>query len=403
MNFFSDENRNNFNFKNVFAKKPIKKQYRCTCPLFSNIKKCFSEKVCNCNCNCCDCSIFSCSCCSCGKIRDCAKNRPYCFAGIIAGIFLILLILIIIIAVSVSNKKKKQDKEVQNINNNLQNFASIESKYKDLLNHDKGTLTEFCNYLSSKYSNLSEEEKVKLAFRWITENIKYDEDGTVDRDPDTFFQSRETVCSGYARLLARLLTSMNYNADNIKNIAGYAKGAGYSVLVEPKVEHEWNAVKINGKWCLIDATWDAGQENYTYFCTNPKCFVRDHLPEKEENQFLDNPINLNTFHNYAWTNGLFCTINGEINADKSISNSCSGKYTFKYDEKYDDQIGAITEDKDKDKIEKLEIKKIKNGVAEINYKIKNSQELYLYITKKTNIDETSYKHSVIVSLYVKCG
>jgi len=344
--------------------------------------------------------IFSFSCCSCSNIRDFAKKHPYCFAGIIASICLFIIILIIIIAVAVSKKNKDEE---QNSNSNLKNFANIESKYKDLLSHDDGTLTEFCNYLSSKYSNLSEEDKVKLAYRWITENIVYDKDRNVERDPDKFFQSKTTVCSGYARLFTRMLKAMNYKEENIKNIAGYAKGGEYTVLVEPKIDHEWNAVKINGNWCLIDATWDAGEKNYTYFCTNPKCFVRDHLPEKDENQFLDKPINLNTFHNYAWTNGLFCELNGEISEDKSISNSCSGKYTFKYDSKYDDQIGAATNSGDNNKIEKLEVNKIKSGVVEINYKVKSGKSLYIHITKKTNIDSTSYKHTAIASLYIKCS
>ena len=251
MNFFSDENRNNFNFKNVFKKRSPKKRYRCLCPIFSNIKQCCKEKICTCDCNCCDCSVLSCSCCSCscGNIKNFVKNRPYCFAGIIASIFIFILILIIIIAVLVS-KKKKEETNSENSNINLKNFATIESKYKDLLNHDDGTLTEFCNYLSSKYSTLSDEDKVKLTYRWLTENIVYDKDGNVKRDPDEFFQSKTTVCSGYARLFTQMLKAMNYNEENIKNIAGYAKGGEYSVLVEPIDDHEWNAVKINGKWCV---------------------------------------------------------------------------------------------------------------------------------------------------------
>ena len=407
MNFFSDENRNNFNFKNVFKKRSPKKRYRCLCPIFSNIKQCCKEKICTCDCNCCDCSVLSCSCCSCscGNIKNFVKNRPYCFAGIIASIFIFILILIIIIAVSVS-KKKKEETNSENSNINLKNFATIESKYKDLLNHDDGTLTEFCNYLSSKYSTLSEEDKVKLTYRWLTENIVYDKDGDVERNPDKFFQSKTTVCAGYASLFTQMLKAMNYNEENIKNISGYAKGDEYDVNTEQeklKADHQWNAVKINGKWCLIDATWDAGKTNYTYFCTDPKCFVRDHLPEKSENQFLDKTIDLTTFHNLAWTNGLFCELNGEIIADKSISYSCSGKYTFKYDSKYDDQIGAFTKKEDENKINKLEIKKIKSGVVEINYQVKSGEELYIHISKTTMVDSTSYKHTAIASLFVKCS
>ena len=134
--------------------------------------------------------------------------------------------------------------------------------YNNIGDNADGTLAEFCEYLSKEASDLKEDQKVNLAYKWITENIKYDTEGvkagTEERDPDKFFKSRKTVCSGYAHLMYKLLVSMNYDKDNIKNITGYAKGEGYSVYEVPKVSHEWNAIKIDGKWCLIDATWDAG-------------------------------------------------------------------------------------------------------------------------------------------------
>ena len=146
-------------------------------------------------------------------------------------------------------------------------------------------MTQFCDYLKSKYSSLSEEEKVKLVYRWITKNIKYDEDGDVERDPEKFFGSKTTVCSGFARLFKKLLVSMDYNEENILNIYGYAKGVDYNVNKLPDVTHEWNAVKFNNEWCLLDATWDSQETNYSYFWTRPSCFVRDHLPEEKQKEY----------------------------------------------------------------------------------------------------------------------
>ena len=204
--------------------------------------------------------------------------------------------------------------------------------YNNIGKNDKGTLAQFCQYLSSESSGLNENQKVNLAYKWITENIKYDheglEAGTQITDPDKFFKSRKTVCSGYARLLRRLLESMDYNPDNIKNIIGYAKGAGYSVYEEPESNHEWNAIKMNGKWCLFDAIWDEGETYYEYFCPNPNCFVRNHLPENPEEQFLDKPLDLETFHGLAWTTGGFCQFDATIVEDKSYYNQCNGKFTL---------------------------------------------------------------------------
>ena len=92
-------------------------------------------------------------------------------------------------------------------------------------------MTQFCDYLKSKYSSLSEEEKVKLVYRWITKNIKYDKDGDVERDPEKFFESKTKVCSGFARLFKKLLISMDYNEENILNIYVYTKGVDYNVNI----------------------------------------------------------------------------------------------------------------------------------------------------------------------------
>ena len=391
MNFFSDENRNNYskNLKYFQNQNPTpKKQYRCTCPLFSKIGECCSS----CNLNCCsNCSFPSCNC-SCSNIRTFINKRPYCFASIVVGILLFIIILIIIIAVSVKKKNKdgtEDEKQLQ---------LEVSEIYNNIGDNDKGTLAKFCNYLSSSASHLKESQKVDLAYKWITENIKYDTEGvaagTEVRDPDKFFESRKTVCTGYAHLLYRLLTAMNYNQDNIKNITGYAKGNGYSVYQEPKVDHEWNAINIDGKWCLVDATWDAGKNetDYAYFCTRPECFVRDHLPSNDEYQFLDTPIDLNTFHNYVWTSGAFCQFNAKIVEDKSFYNQCSGKFTLTYNIDYDTELHINKNDD-----VTFEMKKINNGY-EVNYsaKGKGNFELVMFL-----IDE-NMNGPHIGTIYIKC-
>ena len=396
MNFFSDEMRNNykFNANNAFKQNTSKKKYRCICPIFSNIKQFFSEKVCNRNCQCADC-------CCCGSIRHFIKYHPYCFAGIFSAIFFIFLMIIVIIIVTTNKKDKDKDKEIVPKTtkiNEFKNFDELDEIYNDMLNNDDGTLDQFREYLASKASNLNEEQKVHLVYRWLTENIIYDTDGDVERDPKEFFQEKTTVCSGYARLFRSLLTAMNYDDAKIINIAGYAKGSDYSVLKDPEVTHEWNAVKINDEWCLIDATWDAGVKNYTYFCTRPECFVRDHLARNESERFLDNPIDVTTFHHYAWTSGLYCVMNGQISEDVSIKNSCSGKYTFKYDAEYDDSIKATMDSDNQNNVE-VSVNKIKSGEVEISYNVKVKGGYYIYIIQ---YDVESGKGNIIASLYVQC-
>ena len=139
---------------------------------------------------------------------------------------------------------------------------------------------------------------------------------------------------------------MNYDDTKIKNIQGYAKGAGYSVYTEPVSNHEWNAVNIKGHWCLLDTTWDVDNEQFYYLCTPPSCFVRDHLPDNNEDQFLKKPLSLQSFHNKVWTNGQFCYFKGEVIEDKSIYNVCGrGKFKVKYKVDFDTQLLINKNDK----------------------------------------------------------
>jgi len=397
MNFFSDENRNNYNFnKNnyIFDKNTPKKRYRCVCKcnLLSRLKNLCSK----CNLNCCsNCSCPKCP--TCSNIHSFAKSRPYCFALIISGITLFIIILIIIIAVFSKKKSDEKEKEQSQQSQQSKEYMNI---YNKIGNNDKGTLTQFCSFLSKEASHLSEDGKVNLAYKWITTNIKYEEDTTnAIREPDKFFQSRKTVCTGYAYLLYKLLISMNYNPDNIRNITGYAKGAGYNVLNDPEENHMWSSVKINGKWCLFDATWDAGKSDYAYYCPKPECFTRDHWPSESEYQYLSNTISFDTFKNYVWTSGAFCQFNAKITKDKSYyTNSCgSGEGTFTIDYNVDYNTELYIKDNDKFK---YKITPINKGFkVDYNYNnLGNNEQIEIQMFM---LDE-NFEKPYIGTIYIIC-
>ena len=118
----------------------------------------------------------------------------------------------------------------------------------------------------------SEREKVRSIFRWITSHIIYDDTGlanhTYTRDPIEVLERRKTICGGYAALFQALCSQTG-----IKSyiISGHARvGDSWRNL------HDWNAVKIDGKWYLLDVTWDRGDDRY--FLTPPETFIKDHFP-----------------------------------------------------------------------------------------------------------------------------
>lgn len=73
------------------------------------------------------------------------------------------------------------------------------------------------------------------------------------------------VCSSYSKAYALLLKEF---------------GIENEILEAPEMDHAWNLVKLEGKWCHIDCTWDdpgdGGAENYNYFGMNDALISRDH-------------------------------------------------------------------------------------------------------------------------------
>ena len=144
--------------------------------------------------------------------------------------------------------------------------------------------------------------RLRAAFIWITENIEYDIKAFQIEDPRAgqvsyILKKKKAICGGYAALL-------QYFCDTYK-IEGYVvEGRGRSTNNDVYVtntkfasNHAWNAVKINGQWRLLDATWAAGAvgdederedveklkyrrsfEEFYYF-TPPERFALTHYPK----------------------------------------------------------------------------------------------------------------------------
>uniref|UniRef100_A0A1I8H9Q4 TGc domain-containing protein n=1 Tax=Macrostomum lignano TaxID=282301 RepID=A0A1I8H9Q4_9PLAT len=140
------------------------------------------------------------------------------------------------------------------------------------------TLQSLAAYIESAAS--TDMEKVRAVYMWITGNI-------------TIF--------GVAS----------------KQITGFAKDFGYSPLkaltVDTRVNHDWLAVRVDGKWGFIDCLLGSGcfsdsgvfQRRRTdfYFLPAPEVFLNDHFPLLNSNpeaskpwQLMKDPIDLKTFH-----------------------------------------------------------------------------------------------------------
>lgn len=98
---------------------------------------------------------------------------------------------------------------------------------------------------------------------------------------------KKTMCTGYAYLVKELCFLANIECEIID---------GYGRTLDANVDdlnpnHSWNAVKLNGKWYLCDATWSSGYSlnnifiadyNDGYFLTDPNLFGKNHYPLDEK-------------------------------------------------------------------------------------------------------------------------
>ncbi len=163
--------------------------------------------------------------------------------------------------------------------------------------------------------------KVRAIFRWITDNIAYDNKFYnkyyyKGKEPKTFscsgdslgcaikkevwetryinnvLDDKKGVCQGYSMLFKKMCNLAGIEAEVIP---GYVRTEDYEIGNMGNLDHAWNAFKIDFYYYLVDATWAAGgcakdddekllpfnkHFNDYYWLTPPDDFARNHFPEE---------------------------------------------------------------------------------------------------------------------------
>lgn len=102
---------------------------------------------------------------------------------------------------------------------------------------------------------------------------------------EKLYKHKKTMCTGYAYLVKELSFFANIECEIID---GYGRTTTTNVDTLELSNHSWNAVKLNNKWYLADATWSSGyfddynifinDYNDGYFLTDPILFAKSHYP-----------------------------------------------------------------------------------------------------------------------------
>jgi hypothetical protein len=187
----------------------------------------------------------------------------------------------------------------------------------------------------------TEMEKARVLFRWITANIQYDDDGYNSGqyghdNAEEVLKVRNGVCDDFSELYMAMAKSAGLEAEKV---SGYAKGYGYVEGKKfEKTDHAWNALKIDGKWHLFDATWAQGYGeddrgrlksvkhfDEEWFDADPRTFIYKHLPEEAKWQLLPKPITKMEYEKMPYASPEFFSLG--IDANQALSLARSGKIT----------------------------------------------------------------------------
>lgn len=152
----------------------------------------------------------------------------------------------------------------------------------------------------------TEMEKLQAIHDWVATFIYYDYYGLVNNttvyDTWNVYEKKGTICEGYANLTAFMCRSVGIPC---KKIHGYALGAGTEgvwteeILEKEETNHAWNEAYVDGRWVILDTTWDSKNKNSEtnpdaityeecsnyYFDIGIEDFSKDHLIMKDGDGF----------------------------------------------------------------------------------------------------------------------
>jgi hypothetical protein len=174
-------------------------------------------------------------------------------------------------------------------------FAAIDRHALAAAQADEASIASLAAYLIQPAK--TDTDKARALFRWLTDRIAYDASLLKDTDanrPEHVLKNRKAVCMGYADLFTELASAAGLEALSIRGVAKSRAAAETNNPAEPG-SHRWNAVRIDGVWQLLDATWGAGSSkngafvkslNDYYFLTPPESLIFSHFPQVAQWQLL---------------------------------------------------------------------------------------------------------------------
>ncbi|WP_037348590.1 transglutaminase domain-containing protein [Sediminibacter sp. Hel_I_10] len=208
----------------------------------------------------------------------------------------------------------------------------------------------------------TEAEKFRSIYTWVCNNIRGDmrQQNIVSRKRKTYqndeseylkwneeykktafkklLKYKKTMCTGYVYLIKELCFLANIHCEIID---GYGRTVATNVDSLEVANHSWNAVFLNNKWYLCDATWSSGylrngstfvkDYNDGYFLADPELFGSNHYPLQTK-WLLEASISPSTFvkapliYDDAFQHQIIPATSTAFNVGTSINSDIIFKY-----------------------------------------------------------------------------
>lgn len=222
----------------------------------------------------------------------------------VAAIFLLAIVLKVLMDNELFIATDPADRRIST-EQQYENFADMFERNRRMLDNVMEYGDEYCSgYVSVKkdaelhkrilsgLQNLSDEickgaetdrEKVGRIEYWVADNIYYNHaaaETAVTAEVislETVLDTKKTTCAGYSNMFSALCNMQGIYCVNLRG-GTYTYEDTPERLMEAPMNHEWNAVLIDGEWVFIDTTWLSNNSytaeyGYVYSDTMDKEYV----------------------------------------------------------------------------------------------------------------------------------
>lgn len=182
------------------------------------------------------------------------------------------------------------------------------------------TMLELVSFTNEKFNDSI--EKAKFLYYWIGLNISYDhellenksslldsqKEYSYNKYPEVIFEKKKAVCYGYSKLYEWFMTELGIESTIITGFIRDERNHYVELESDLDYSHAWNAIKLNGKWILVDTTWGTSlnaEISDFYFDMAPERAIITHYPEMISWQLLEKPLSLEEFNKSKYINPIW--------------------------------------------------------------------------------------------------